>query len=573
MIPFHKVIDWVQGARIPLLILPFLVGFYAVVTRLMGVGQLYHQDEHRWAIAVNGSYGVWDAIPHPIFSKLIYMGIGAITGYDYLRVVPLILSLLTLTLIMVVAQRAYGTLTSLIAGLLYATTTYALIGSLQIDIDGAFLPFFTILSIGAYLEWQRATAKKTTYGALGVLLLAIVLGLMTKLSFVLVPAAIGVDALLRYQKVRDVLMSVRIMLPLVLFGVLGAFFVWTYWGDTRAFSYIEHFVAFSGRDYTQVLFQLAKVLFYTSLFIPLLIVLGLQHVRQLSVWYLFLAANILFYFVIFDFTHRTFDRYLMFIIVPGVIIAAYVLSRVYAAMTNKARQVMVYSFCIVGVIATSITHIVFSSAHTLLALTPKSKFIEALKTFEWNILFPLSGGSGPIGFYLPLDGMLYLVLASFFFGVLFILDHLIKKQGSVAPLLLGAFIATTAVHNGFVTFEYLTGGYYGNTTKVATTILSALPDGTKEVRTYNDIAAYELYERGVYAGRFYPHEAFFEANEKRLKAYIGLYMIVDMPHLNPDQLFGRFFSACSVVATTSDKYIEGKLVFCDERARRMFENN
>lgn len=553
--------------KIPYLIAFFVIGFYAVTTRFFGLGQLYHQDEHRWAIAVNLSYALWDVIPHPLLSRIVYLYIGGVTGYDLLRVVPALLSMLTLTLLLVFMTRWYGTMHALVAGIMYTLCAYVLIGSLQIDIDGSFLPLFSLLSIGAYIEWKGTQSPKIKKVALVVLLTSLVLGLLTKLSFVLVPVAILVDASLNNSAIRALLFARRTLLvSAISLGVIGVL-AWTF-SDMRFISYVKNFIAIGGRDYMQVLFQSAKVIFYSSLLIPFGILLGIRHIRKLSVWYIFLALNLLFYFVVFDFTHRTFDRYLMFIIIPGMVIGGYVFAEIYRNFSK--RTALYFKSVTLGVVLllSYLTHLLFSMPHELVALIPKTQFINSVTSFNWDILFPLSGGSGPIGFYLPLDGMMILVSLTALSGLVMTYLFFSRSNDSVyMAIAMGIVIASTFVQSGFVTYEYLTGGYYGNTSRVATALLMQVTPHDKKILSYNDIGAYELYEKGVYGGRFYPHASYFLPNAEKLLAFKGLYLVVDMPHINKDQLFGTYFGACDAVATSSDKYIEGALLDCDEEAR------
>ena len=138
-----------------------------VFTRFLGLGQIYHQDEYRWASIANPFFEELGS-PHPPLPEYLYKFAGKFFGFDNLRVVPLFFSFLNLILIYFVLlkisrnNRPIRNLTgesrpkgaekiALTAVGLFAVNIYSLIANLQIDIDGAILPFFNLL--GAFANF------------------------------------------------------------------------------------------------------------------------------------------------------------------------------------------------------------------------------------------------------------------------------------------------------------------------------------------------------------------------------------------------------------------------------------
>ena len=73
-------------------------------TRFLGLDFIYHQDEYRWASIANPFFGELES-PHPPLPEYLYKTAGRIFGYDNLRIVPLIFSVLNLFLIYFVSLK------------------------------------------------------------------------------------------------------------------------------------------------------------------------------------------------------------------------------------------------------------------------------------------------------------------------------------------------------------------------------------------------------------------------------------------------------------------------------------
>src|SRR3989338_503167 len=149
-----------EVAAIALLLLVF------IAIRLPGLSLPYHQDEWKNAEMVR-THLVGGLSAHPPLMELIYRWSGEIAGADNLRLMPL----------------AFGVLS---AWLLYAVSAYAVLASLMLDMDGTILPTFFLAAVYAYDRFRSATSLRGSYVWLSVLAFALIVGFLTKLSFVLV---------------------------------------------------------------------------------------------------------------------------------------------------------------------------------------------------------------------------------------------------------------------------------------------------------------------------------------------------------------------------------------------------
>jgi hypothetical protein len=531
---------------------------FALLTRFGALAQPYHHDEYKWALAADVSYEMTDSIPHPFLARAVYEVVGSGIGYEHLRLVPIVISFAVLALLFVYTRRRFGIGAGLSAVGVYVFSAYGILGSVQIDIDGAFLPLFTLMAFLGYELLLDAKTKKARMLALALLGGATVLGFSAKLAFLLVPVTLIGHYLLTRPGVGDLIK--KHMRALVVAGgvaalLLGLMFI--FWEQIYFFRYVDNFTSFSGRDYVQVLFQCVKAALYLSP-VVLGLVLGVRHARDLSLWFVFLGANIAFYFVLFDFTHRTFDRYLLFIVLPMAVILGVTFARAYERVAQGLQKHFLTMLAASGILAFVITQVLATLPHRVIPLIPKTAFIESFLSLRLDFLLPMTGGSGPVGYYLPVDALL--LLWGFALLALFLCFVGTERVRTYA---LAVFIGVSFAHTALVTHEYLTGARYGYLPQVVQELLAEIKNqDLGPILTYNDIGAYELHEMGKYGARFYPHTEFVASNIEKLKAHEGEFLVVGLPLIAPDSVYGRFFASCGILAEASDGVIAGKVLNC-----------
>ncbi|MEI7720130.1 MAG: glycosyltransferase family 39 protein [bacterium] len=554
-----------------------IIFLLAAVLRLFGLSQPYQQDEYKWAQAADAASHAAQTIPHPPLALFLYHHIGSVIGYENLRVVPVFFSLILLIFLFLYLKSFFSMRAALIGALLFAATPYALLGSLQIDIDGVFLPLAALATFSGYSLWQRAKNRGEKKWGLVLMCMSLVIGFGFKLSFILVPAAFVLDLLFHNRQARaflnrrEVLVGVAVS-AVILVGALAV--VWNYIGFLR---YVDNFVALHGRDYFEILFLTVKGVIYLSppLFFGLLLGLLDKKIRkELSLWYFFLLANILFYFVIFDFSHRTFDRYLLFLVLPACVATAVWLERVLADVSRAKQNPLAAYLFGVFIALGSVAWYLALLPHNIIPLLPKTAFVSAVVHGHWRFLLPMTGGSGPLGFYLPVDvlALLWALAALGAFLVLLPLSlsaTLRHKKLGLAFLLSGG-----ALYSLLVGSEYLFGALYGSSGAVVSSLMQEIDKiNTKEYQgstlvrtsgiiTYNDVGAYELYARSLYAGRFYPHDQFVEGNRVKFAAHPGYYLFVNMPALSTTSVYAKYFAQCRLVAGKQSGHIAGYLYDC-----------
>ncbi|MBI4138632.1 glycosyltransferase family 39 protein [Candidatus Uhrbacteria bacterium] len=534
--------------------LKFWIGLAALLAaftlfRIPALGQIYHQDEYKWAQIVDTSYGLAGTVPHPPLGENAYRLWAMVAGFDGLRGLPFVVSIANLILGFFLVKRWYGERSAWWFGALSSVVTASVLGSVQIDIDGALLPFWTLIALHAVTDiWERRDARR----GWGLLLVACIGGALTKLSFFLLLPAIGVEWALRSgyrpKKSHPIVVGLAAIGGVLLWAsplLNGIGFV-TY---AKGFGFMN----LADRDYFELLLLTLKS---GILLGPVAAVAAVASWREAARYRPLLSYALfqfLFYFVAFDFTHRTIERYLLAFTLPVAAIAGDALARGWASPTYRRR---------VGWITAAVGMVVLVGLLLLPAaaipLHPKADFLRHVTRGDLSFLIPITGGSGPIGFFVPANVALFAFAATLVATL--VANRTLRLRAAAFPVL----TALTIAFSLFTTLEYGTGLFYGNASalaKRAAAAACASPDVSRII-TYNDIAAWELGECGKYDRRFYLNPEFAAVNEKKFAGFDGHYVVVTMPPISPDQKIMRYLSTCHTLFSEDDRRVSARLYDC-----------
>jgi len=529
-----------------------------IISRMLGLGQIYHQDEYRWAEIAHQSlthlFG-----PHPPLTEYLFKITGQYIGFDYLRLVPFIFSFFNLILLYLVSLKITKNKNiALIAAGLFTINVYSIIANLQVDIDGATLPFFILLAYYAYLHIKEGERNKKKW--LVLLAVTVVGGFLTKLSFLLFVAAILFDQgyKIYYAKNYNVKQIFKRFWPWVAgFLILGVSFYYFYLSNFgRIIQYAEHFKSldFASRAYLELFFKVFKSLVWLSPLLALPVICGLfkkDILKKYQIWFAYLFFNLVFYLALFDFTTLTVERYFMFLIVPCVLISAEVIFDLWQRQSFRKNMyiIAVAAFLLVS-------YVVLRIPHSILPLDPKIAYLHKVKTLDFTFLIPFTGGSGPSGFYFS---ALYVVLSWLIAGAS-ILGVIFSK--SKKNIFLALFIVFGIGYNLFFSSEFLFGTLNGSVDAVAKETIQYVNSNPaiKEVITYYDIGAYYLRLNGKYSARFYtsPKRDYVP----RIQDYRGQYMIIDFPAIDKTGRYWPLIARCPVIQKFQDKRIESYIFDC-----------
>ena len=513
-----------------------------VLVRVPGLSLPYQQDEFKTAIAAETSLSEASTfLAHPPLTALLYRADALIFGGTHLRAMPLLFGLISALLLFYVVRRRFDERAALWSVFLYAISFYGVWSSLMLDTDGAILPTLFLATLYFYDRAQGETGTPKRWIAL--LVLTMVIGLLVKLSFVLIAGVLATDFIFKRRE-QLTLGRVAYFGALALGGIVlaGATFALVKLIDPAfnvgsMISHALYYVHWSGRSYLQIIIESIKAVFYLSplLLIPLLFI-SKDVAKKASpfLWYLGLGG--IFYFILFDFSHGALDKYLMFTIVPLCVLSGAILARLFEELVFKRWQII--GMCAAALVLVFLLFV----PQEVVPLYPKTAWFGRVLHGNWNVLTAFNGGSGPVGFY-----MSFLVIAcSFLVASAFALAGRIRKPLlGVAAL---GIVCTGIAYNAAFIEEFSFGKVYGSTTESLRSALMYIA-GTDEIKgiiTYNDIGAYELKHMGKYASHFTAAPQFEAVSRGAFSTYKGEYLVVDIPPLY-DGFYREFFKSCTVL--------------------------
>ena len=193
------------------------------------------------------------------------------------------------------------------------------------------------------------------------------------------------------------------------------------------------------------------------------------------------------------------------------------------------------------------------------SLYPKSLWISRVLSLEWNFLYPFSGGSGPLTFYVSFAFIALSWMVAIFFVALFVLRENFKKEFWIL------FMISGLVYNLVFVEEYTLGkinGFAPALVRNAAAFIATNPDIQKVV-VYNDNGGREVQATGKYEKRLYTADYFDQKEKaKTINNFSGHYLVVDAPRIDPNSIYEKYFAGCVPVYRRTDQYISATVYDC-----------
>jgi hypothetical protein len=197
--------------------------------------------------------------------------------------------------------------------------------------------------------------------------------------------------------------------------------------------------------------------------------------------------------------------------------------------------------------------------HYTPSLYPKTEFLNRMISFKWNFLYPFMGGSGPLPFYVS---FLFMALVWAGFAVLTLLYFLKKNYRN--RILIGALILGL-MYNAVFIEEYLFGWINGNSSTLVREAAAFIKenDVVSKVTVYNDNGGFDVMQTGKYRKRLYIDPK-FDLNDKikTLNTYKEFYLVVDIPHIDANTVYAKYFSTCKTIYSRKSGKIDSFVYDC-----------
>jgi hypothetical protein len=549
--------------------LAVLVALFLVL-RLPAIHSPYHQDEYKWVQYSHPEITPPGTVPHPPLTEFIYVdSLGPLVGDNNFRLIPLSFGLVNLFLIFYLAKIIFDRKSAFWVAFLFVISFYSVLASLMVDVDGAVMPmFFLIMAIGYYKlrisNFKFQISNKKSWVWLILLVVGAVGGFLIKVSAVLPICALALDFAIE----RGVFRDKRKIIKYGVFGLLGAVglvavlflakFIFPFFNLEYSFNYWKHFAnssSFFDRGWLQTFIQFTKSVFYTS---PLLLLpaffSGKEIFKKTRPLFLFIFLGVLFYLFVFDFSIGALDRYFQFLVVPLCVISGAVFAKLFGEEKSVSKKAVVF----ISVISILIFFVQFLD-HFVPPLYPKTEWISRVISLKWNFLFPFMGGSGPLPFYVSFGFVALIWIYSFALVIPAFIKNNFKKQALIGILVLGL------LYNGVFIEEYLFGKINGFAPKLVRDSVEFVKNNkdVKYMRVYNDNGGFEVMEIGKYGKRLYLDPKFY-TNQKTISPSIkgDYYLVVDIPHIDPNSMYAKYFSTCDIMYNQKSGKIEAFIYDC-----------
>jgi 4-amino-4-deoxy-L-arabinose transferase-like glycosyltransferase len=541
----------------------FLIFFIFLILRLPAIHSPYHQDEYKWVQYSHPEIVPSGTVPHPPLTEFIYTRFGPLVGDDNFRLIPLIFSIFNFLLIFYLVKIIFDKKTALWTAFLFAISFYSVLASLMVDVDGAVMPFFFLLMAVGYFKLKSFNfeIKEGKWKWLVPLLAGAIGGFLIKVSFFLPLAALAIDfaidkkVFLDKKKLLKYFLWVASVIVFLILVLFTAKFIFPFFNLEYAFKYWLRFAVFKDRGWLQTFIQFIKGILYISpiLLLPLLFI-DKETAKKLRLFLVFLALGMIFYLVLFDFSQGALDRYLQFVVVPLSIVSAGVVAKIFASDSRPVPLKYIFLGVAISLILFSLQFV----PHFVPPQYPKTEWLTRVLHFKWNFLFPFSGGSGPLPFYVSWLFIALSWLATVILSVLIFLKRNLKKSLLVAILI----IAFT--YNFVFIEEYLFGRINGSAWKLVYEATAFIKNNQniKKVVVYNDNGGWEIRETGKYERRMYAAPQFEDSYETFLSNFKGHVLYIDIPRVDPESFYKRYFDSCKIVYKEVDGRISSTIYDC-----------
>ncbi len=542
------------------LVISILVVIFVVV-RLPGTDLPLHQDEYKWPMIVNPALSSDTEIPHPPLSQFIYKTAGRIVGYDVdFRFTPLFFGTINLLLLYYLLRMRFNKITAVVGGFLFALSYFSVLASLMVDTDGQIMPFFFLLSLISYYKSKSILSGKR-YLWLALMLISLVLGFFVKVSFALVIVAIAADFI--WEKKNHITKKDLIKYLFYAFGsvLIVSFmlfisqYIFSFFDLNKALVYWKHFAELD-RNWFQTAIQVVKAILYTSPFLVLLpVLLSKNNTSELRPFIFYLFFGLIFYIVVFDFSIGALDRYLQFVIVPLCAISSVVIVSILKSDSDLRNK----EYLLLGLLIASFLSVLLFVPHFVPSLHPKMAWLKRIFDMKWNFLYPFSGGSGPLGFYVS---FLFMSMA---WLVSMVLVSIAYFKTNLRKMVVLVLIPIGLIYNLVFIEEYLFGYLYGSAPRLLTNAVQFIENNPdiKMVTVYNDNGGNEIRSIGKYRKRLYTDPA-FDINEKiaTLNTYKEHYLEINVPRIDPNSIYRKYLDSCETVYKEIDKNISATVYDC-----------
>jgi len=528
-----------------------LIILFALAIRVLGLFQVAAYDEHCWL--------GWNECPiwHPPLSQLSHLLFREIFGsFDWVgRSFIVLIGITNLVLVYLLSKKLYNKKAALFAAALMAFGAYPLLASLQLDIDGSFLLLFYLLTTLFFVEYEQT--KRSLWLVLAGL--AFGLSLLSKYSGIFILPILGLYHIL---KNRNILWSVKTFIPLALIGLVVFSFFPLISILTHSILFqesITHLQGYAGSAAINIPLLLIQYLLSLIWMGPLLIgLLALSLIRprkqDLLSW-IWITLIFVVYTLLNKDNFRPLERYFIILVAPLSMIGGNYLSRL---NLNKKHLIVLSALTLISLS----TLLALNLKGDLLPFYPKEAFINRALSLDWNFYLPITGSSGPIGFFLNFGAIAFCFISSV--ACISLSFIFWSRKRAISAWLIVIFLAISLSSNLFVVQEFLLSSTSPNINKISRQLIdySLSHELNQPVFVFRNYA-FRYYLREKY-GDITPIDFELENDEQKVDELVkarGTVIVVDFPKINEKSIFWQKIQTCKLVKNFEDKKLKLGYIF------------
>ncbi|MDP2762985.1 MAG: glycosyltransferase family 39 protein, partial [Enterobacteriaceae bacterium] len=389
-----------------LILLIFVLAF---LIRLAGVNQFLNNDEtHSFRSLEKGEILDSMILNTPLSLIVIYPFLKIFGFQSWAIRLPLILTgITTLFLVYLISKRKYGMDSAFWATLIMALSFWHVEASLQIAYEGSFLTLFSILFIYFFIRYEES--EKPIFILFSGL--SVGLAVLSKINGFLILIPVFIYYLLKSKNIfKTTIIFLKIsFIAFVLFLIYlfmtilnksPSFLVSLYQMTNRSFV-----SGITSMHYPLLAIQYFNMfIFMTPLLLGFFIIWLIKYPGKNKLTAYVLIFFIFFYTFLITDNFRPIERYFM-ILIPILCVFG---GKIISDNTKNKKEILISTL-----ILFTLFFIFNYSKSKIIPFYPKEAFITQILTLNWNFFIPITGSSGPVGFYVPFLPLIIAFILSF----------------------------------------------------------------------------------------------------------------------------------------------------------------
>lgn len=462
----------------------FLIIIAAIAIRLLGIFQPINEDELHWTYSTVERDWLGTIMRNAPLSIYATNTVSAIFGTQTwaIRLTFVLAGIATILLSAKLAKKQYGKKTALITAGLLAIHPLHILASLQEAYEGSFLTLFLVTTIYCLYEYHQSNKKKWLY-LLGI---SFGLALLSKTSAIfIIPPIILIYLLLKTKKIHAILDTIKattIGIAVFIFGFAIPSIILKSPALINTITQLASQTQLTRESILPLVIQYAHAIIWIGpifTVIPLYLIISKKADLLNSTVIIWTA---LFYFVAIQENAPPIERYYMILLPFLAILAANFITC--EILKNKKIQKWILASS-----GTSLAILLLINAQKskILPFYPKTEYINNILNLNWNLLLPITGSSGPIGFYVNFTSIAFAFITTIAIFALIVLLKKVansKKNTNTISILLIIFTGIGLAYQLFLAQEHLLSTTQPNINKITQEVIDYANTNTLKTPVY-----------------------------------------------------------------------------------------